>query len=252
MPLLPAAVPPLAAATVVAASFFTSALTGAFGLGGGLALLAVMSALFPPAAVVPVHGLSQLGSNASRLLLQRRDVVWSIVLWFAAGTALGSLAGGAIYVALPEGVLKCAVGVFVLYMVWGPKPKGFAPGPRTFLATGAVGGFLSMFFGATGPITASMMAQTKLGRLGVVATNAACMVAQHLLKSLAFGVLGFAFHDWAALIAAVVAAGFAGTWFGLRVLKRMPEENFRRGLRVVLTFFGVYLLSGGVAALRKG
>ncbi|MBY0422496.1 MAG: sulfite exporter TauE/SafE family protein [Parvularculaceae bacterium] len=249
--LLPDSVPAAAAAAVVFASFFTSALTGAFGLGGGLALLAVMSALLPAAAVVPVHGLSQLGSNASRFFLQRRDVDWTIVVWFAAGSAVGSAAGGSIYVALPETALKAAVGAFVLYTVWGPKPQGFAPGSLSFLATGAVGGFLSMFFGATGPITASMLGETRLGRLNIVATHAACMTFQHLLKSIAFGALGFAFHDWAPLLVAVIASGFLGTAFGVRMLKRMPEERFRHGFRIVLTFFGCYLLSGTVLDLVK-
>lgn len=246
MPLLPDAVSPLAAALVIAASFFTSALTGAFGLGGGLALLAVMSALFPAAAVVPAHGLAQLGSNASRFMLQRRNVVWPIVLWFAAGSALGTFAGGKIYVALPEAILKAGVGLFVLYSVWGPKPKAVVPGARAFFLTGAGGGFLSMFFGATGPITAAMLSQTKLGRLEIVATHAAAMVFQHLLKSLAFGLLGFAFAAWAPLIAAIVVAGFCGTWFGVSMLKQMPEETFKSGFRLVLTFFGVYLVSGAL------
>lgn len=251
--LLPDQVTPLTAVLVVAASFFTSALTGAFGLGGGLALLAIMSAVFPAAAVVPAHGLAQLGSNGSRLFLQRRDVLWPIVGWFAAGSALGTLIGGKIYVALPEEILKAGVGLFVLYSVWGPKPTSAEPGARTFFLTGAGGGFLSMFFGATGPITAAMLSRTKLGRLEIVATHAAAMVIQHLLKTLAFGLLGFAFAAWAPLIAAIIAAGFGGTWFGVRLLKRMPEENFKTGFRLVLTFFGVYLISGAVLdAFRTG
>lgn len=246
MHLLPDAVSPLAAALVVAASFFTSALTGAFGLGGGLALLAVMSTVLPTPAVVPVHGLAQLGSNASRFFLQRRDVAWTVVLWFAIGTGLGVIAGGALYVAIPKPALKAAVGLFVLYTVLGPKLGGFAPGVRTFFATGAAGGFLLLFFGATGPITAAMLGRTGLGRLNIVATHAACMVAQHFLKSLAFGAIGFAFAAWGPLILAVVAAGFVGTTFGVRLLRRMEEKEFRDGFRLVLIFFGAYLLTGAV------
>ncbi|MEZ5980679.1 MAG: hypothetical protein R3C54_00005, partial [Parvularculaceae bacterium] len=57
--LTPEGVSPIIAALVVFTSFFTSALTASFGLGGGLALLAVMSALLPPIAVIPVHGVAQ-------------------------------------------------------------------------------------------------------------------------------------------------------------------------------------------------
>ncbi|GAB4523538.1 MAG: hypothetical protein Kow00133_11530 [Amphiplicatus sp.] len=251
--LAPEGVTPLAALLVVAASFFTAALTAAFGLGGGLALLAVMGALFPPAAVVPVHGAAQLGANLSRFALQRRDVVWPIVLWFALGGVLGAALGGRIYVALPDEALRAAVGLFILLTVWGPKPKTFEPGARTFFLTGAVGAFLTMFFGATGPIAATMLSATRLDRLKTVATHAACMVAQHGLKTLAFGAIGFAFGEWALLIAAILTAGFLGSWAGVRFLRAMPEARFRTGFRLMLTFFGFYLLgAAGLSVFRTG
>jgi uncharacterized membrane protein YfcA len=245
--MLPDSVTPLAALAVIVASFFTSALTASFGLGGGLALLALMSGVLPASAVIPVHGVAQLGSNFFRFLLQRRDVVWPIILWFAVGSLFGAYVGGRLYVGLPEWLLKAAVGLFVLFMVWGPKPRGFAPGPKSFAATGAMGAFLSMFFGATGPITAAMLSVARLNKLETVATHAAAMVFQHGLKIFVFGFLGFAFAEWAALIAATVAAGFLGSWAGTRLLKKMPEESFRRGFNLVLTALGVYLVIAGTA-----
>lgn len=244
----PEGVSPLVAALVILASLFTSALTAAFGLGGGLALLAVMSAMFPPAAVIPVHGVAQLGANFSRFFLQRRDVVWRIVFWFSAGGAIGTAIGARLFVELPEAFLRGAVGFFVLYTVWGPKPRAFAPGATSFFATGAVGSFLTMFFGATGPIAATMLSATKLGRLAIVATHAGCMVVQHALKTLAFGVLGFAFAEWALLIVSILIAGFAGSWMGTHMLRRMPEARFRKGFRLVLTFFGVYLIGVAISS----
>jgi uncharacterized membrane protein YfcA len=242
MDLLPEGVSPLAAAFIVGASFFTSALTAGFGLGGGLALLAAMSMAFPAAAVIPAHGVAQLGSNAGRFLLQRRHVAWTIVAPFAAGAVIGSALGARIFVAMPVAVLQAGVGIFVLASVWGPKPRGFAPGARVFFATGAISSVLSMFFGATGPIAAAMLANARLERTPTVATHAAVMVFQHALKSIAFGFIGFSFADWAPLLAAIIAAGFAGTTLGVKALERMPEAAFQRGFRLVLTFLAAYLI----------
>lgn len=244
--MLPDAVSPLAAIIVIAASFFTSALTAAFGLGGGLALLGVMGALFPPAAVIPVHGLAQLGSNAGRFYLQRASVVWKIAGWFALGSLAGAGLGARLVVEVPERLLQALIGAFVLLTVWGPKPKGFSPGVKTYAITGAASAVLSMFVGATGPIAAAMVGAAKLDKLKTTATHAAAMSAQHLLKAVAFGFVGFAYADWAILITAIVAAGFAGTTFGTRALHAMPEERFRKGFTLILTFFGVYLVAGAV------
>lgn len=240
------------ALAAIFASFFTAALTAAFGLGGGLALLGVMSAILPVSAVIPVHGVAQFGANASRLFLQRKDVVWSIVMWFAAGGIIGASLGGRIAVELPIWALRASVGCFILYTVWGKLPKSLTPGPRTFFATGAVGAFLTMFFGATGPIAATMLSTTKLGRLNIVSTHAACMTAQHGLKSLTFGVLGFAFAEWTFVIAGILLAGFAGSTVGTRYLRNMAEADFTRGFKIMLTLVAIYLLIAAALDFRTG
>lgn len=244
--ILPDGLSATAAAIVILSSFFTSALTASFGLGGGLALLAIMGALMPPAAVIPVHGVAQLGSNASRLVLQWKSVVRPIVLWFALGSLVGVVAGARLYVEVPERLLQALIGAFVLLTLYGPKPKGFAPGKTTYFATGAASALLSMFVGATGPIAAAMVGVAKLDKLKTVATHAGAMSAQHALKSVAFGFVGFAYAEWATIIAAVVVAGFLGAAAGTHVLKSMPEEKFRKGFTLVLTFFGCYLIAEAV------
>lgn len=247
--ILPDDLSPLAAAIIVFSSFFTSALTASFGLGGGLALLAVMGALMPPAAVIPVHGVAQLGSNASRLFLQWSSVVWPIVLYFAAGSLVGAAVGARLFVEMPEALLQGLIGAFVLLTVFGPKPKGFAPGAKTYVATGAASGLVSMFVGATGPIAAAMVSVAGLDRLKTVATHAGAMATQHLLKAVAFGLVGFAYADWAFILMLIVAAGFLGAAAGTRLLRHMPEEKFRRGFTMVLAFFGCYLIGAAVLSL---
>ena len=248
--ILPDGLPLWAALTVLFAAFLSAALTAAFGIGGGLALLAVMSAIMPISAVIPVHGVAQLGSNAGRFFLQRRNIVWTIVFWFSAGSLLGAVAGGRLALALPVWALQGGVAIFILYTVWGPKPVSFAPGYRTFFATGAVGAFLTMFFGATGPIAATMLSATKLDRLKTVATHAGCMVFQHGLKIIVFGVMGFAYQDWVFVIVGIVSVGFLGTVIGTHYLRRMPEATFRSGLNLILTVIAIYLLASASLSLK--
>jgi len=237
------------AAIIILSSFFTSALTAAFGLGGGLALLAIMGAVMPPASVIPVHGVAQLGSNASRLFLQWKSVVRPIAFWFIAGSMLGSIVGARLYVEIPDALLQGLIGAFVLLTVFGPQPKGFAPGVKTFFATGAVSALLSMFVGATGPIAASMLRVAALDKLKTVATHAAAMTGQHAIKTLAFGFIGFAYSDWAFVIVAILVAGFLGAAAGTQFLHAMPEEEFRAGFKAVLAFFGCYLLVSAILTL---
>ena len=60
----------------------TSAVTASIGIGGGILLLAIMAVVIPPAAIIPVHGMVQLGSNFNRVVLTLQHVDWRILLAF--------------------------------------------------------------------------------------------------------------------------------------------------------------------------
>ena len=247
---IPGDVEPWFAALLVFASFFTSAMTAAFGIGGGLALMAIMATGAPIASVVPAHGVVQLGSNIGRAILQRAYIAWSPALWFCAGGLVGTAVGASIIAPLPEAPLKVTIGAFILYFVWGPKPAGMSGSTFAITANGALGGALTMFVGATGPFAAAALLPLKLDRRVHVATFSICMSAQHIAKIIAFLVLGFAFADWLALMAAMIITGFLGTVVGVHVLHRLSERMFRHGLRVLLTVLAANLVVSALLALR--
>ena len=89
------------AVALVAASFITAAISAAFGIGGGVAMLAVMLAVLPPAVVLPIHGVVQAGSNAGRLVTLRHSVQRSMLAWFTVGTIAGIVAASLVLIALP-------------------------------------------------------------------------------------------------------------------------------------------------------
>ena len=84
--LLPEGLGVAAATLLVVASFFTSALTAAFGVGGGVAMLALMGLFVPVAALIPVHGAVQLGSNTGRAWHQRANVRMDVAIPFVVST----------------------------------------------------------------------------------------------------------------------------------------------------------------------
>ena len=82
--------PTMAAGLIVLAGL-TSFITAAFGAGGGLLLLVVMASIMPMSAVIPVHGLVQLGSNANRMLLTLKHIDLSMLIYFSVGGIVGAL-----------------------------------------------------------------------------------------------------------------------------------------------------------------
>lgn len=237
------------ALSLMAASFGTSTLTAAFGLGGGVMLLAILATVLPPAALIPVHGLVQLGSNSGRALVLRAEVVRGILLPFLVGSVVGITAGGLLAVELPPAGVRIAVGAFILWSVVAVPPAFLR---RSAWLAGGASSFLTMFFGATGPFVAAYVKTQRLGRVAYVATNAACMTLQHLLKVVVFGLLGFAFGEYLGLIVGMVAFGFLGTLAGAQVLMRIDEKRFAFVLNAILVILAARLIWEGAMELAEG
>lgn len=246
--LLPAGMSELTFAILMATSFAGSLITVAFGIGGGAILLAVMASLVPPAALIPTHGVIQIGSNLGRAIVTFRHIFWPALPAFTLGSAVGAAIGGTFAVNLPPAWVQIGVGSFVLWTVIGKPPKGVRDWPFT---VGIISSFLTMFFGATGTFVATFTKSQALPRHSHVATHAALMTVQHGVKSLAFAVLGFAFWAWAGFIIAMIAAGFLGTLVGRLVLNRMDDRRFRLALDTILILLSLRLIYGGASELWR-
>ncbi len=227
---------------LIVISFFTSALTAAFGIGGGVAMLGALAGTVPPAMVVAVHGVVQLGSNMGRVILQRAHILWRPTLLFTIGSLAGAAAGAVVFVSLPERLLLALLGIFILVMTWLPKPRIPGLASTGMLIGGFIATFITMFVGATGSFVQALFLPMGLDRKTLVASHSACAAIQHGLKVLAFGFLGFAFSDWLPLIIAMIASGLLGTWLGTKLLDKLPEELFQKILKGVLTLVALDLL----------
>ncbi len=239
----------LSASSIVALSFITSLISASFGLGGGMVMLAVLANLLPAPAIIPVHGVVQLGSNISRVSVLFSHVDRSVLLPFAFGALVGVALGGMIVVQVPAATLQVAIGLFILWSVFLSPPAFLR---KSNILVGIFSSFLTMFIGGTGPFVAAFVKTLGLGRLQYVATHASLMTLQHLLKCLAFGVLGFSFGKWLPLVAMMIAAGFLGTVCGRAVLTRIDERRFRIGLNILLAILALRLIaSGGLDLVQR-
>jgi len=235
--------------TLLAVSFAASFITVAFGIGGGAVMLATLATLLPAAAIVPVHGVVQVGSNAGRAALLTRHMRIDLLGPFALGAVVGIVLGGSVVVQLEAGWIQIGVGAFVVWSVFAAPPAFLR---RSGLITGGISSFLTMFFGGTGPFVATYVKAQDLERHSFVATHAMLMTLQHALKTIAFGFLGFAFADWAGLIGLLIVFGLLGTIAGRLVLARIDERRFRFALNAVLTILALRLIYAGAVQIYGG
>lgn len=226
----------------------TSFITAAMGIGGGVLLLAILATVLPPAALIPVHGLVQLGSNGNRAIMTRQHIDWCMVKSFTAGAVIGAFIASFVVIQLPLHLIQLCVALFILYLVWGPKPQKHQMSEKGQVLAGAGTTFTSMFVGATGPLVAGFIHRQGYDKLKTTATFATCMSFQHLLKMLVFSTVGFAFWQWLPLIALMILGGMAGTWLGLRVLRKIAFKHFQYVFKLIITLLAINLLVQAITA----
>ena len=244
--LLPPAMPLLDAGLLVTASLVTSFISAAFGIGGGFTLIALLALLLPPAALIPVHGIVQLGSNAGRAGIMLKQVVWRPVMPFVIGTVTGAGLGAMVVVQLPTWAVQLALGVFIIGVVFTKLPP---IQQRYILFGGVVSSFLTMFFGATGNFIAAMVKSMNLDPVPHVATHSLMMTFQHLVKVSIFGLIGFQFGPYMVLIFGMVISGFIGTVIGSRFLTKAGGRYFKPVLNTILFLAAARLIWAGVEGL---
>lgn len=236
---LPEGISNLAAILMIVLSLFTSFLSAAFSLGGGIVMLAVLSPLLPTSSLIPVHGIIQLGSNFGRAVLLFKHIKRDAILPYAIGCTVGSFLGGSIFTNIPEQYIKLAIGLFIIFSVFGKLPK--VKSGYLWLA-GFVVSFMAMLLGASGLLMASFVKSMKLNPTDHVATHAGMVTFQHLSKSIAFGFFGFQFISYAPLLIGMIASGFVGTIIGKKLLISQGKVYFQNVLNVILVVAGISML----------
>lgn len=239
---------PIQLVILVLAALLTSTLSAIVGMGGGITLLAVMLLFLDPLVAIPLHAVIQMVSNGTRALAQRRHVDWRIFALYA--LPLLPLGWMSLWLAqeIPPAAARAMIGAFVLVATWRPgwlllgsRPQEANPKVR-FLALGTVVGIVNVTFGATGPLIAPFFLNVGLTRFAIIGTKAICQLAGHVVKIVVFGLAGFAFPQWGAVLFLLCGCVVAGTALGTRMLSNVSESLFLKLYRGVLTVIAAFLV----------
>ncbi len=220
----------------------TSLLTAVAGLGGGMLLLALMAQIFPPAVLIPLHGVGQFFSNANRGVIHRDKLEWSYLKPFMLGSVIGAFAFVPLVVFVNPTLGAIAVGLFILLVTWFPHWLNVSKLP--YLLSGMLTSGLGVLFGATGPLSMSAHPKANWSKEQIVGNHGAAMALQHGIKVVAYLVAGVQLYAYLPHIAILFAGAWLGTFLGTRILKRFTDDRFKRMLKWVLTILALRLILG--------
>jgi len=217
---------------IIISAGLCAAISGLFGMAGGLIFMGIITSLMSVSAAMVVHGLVQSVSNGSRSAILKDHIRWDILGW----QFLGALPAVALLLWIAFGPDKAQV-----YLVLGFLPLLLWL-PRSWLAGNAEKPGHAIFV------------KTALTRKAIVATKAVTMFASHLVKIAYFGIPlikaeGLSdLPPWWVFVLAVPAV-ILGTKLGTSLLERFSDVGFRKYTRILVTLVGVVYVWRGLSLL---
>jgi uncharacterized membrane protein YfcA len=234
-------------ATMVATAF----VSGIFGMAGGLILIGVLLALLPVPEAMALHAVTQMASNGWRSLLWIKYVRWRATLTFLMGCAL-AFAVWSVWRYVPSkpvALILLGISPFIVRAL----PTGLRPDPMRLshgLTYGAASMSLMLLTGVSGPMLDTYFLGGGLHPREIIATKAACQVANHGAKLVYFGgLVETAAGIDPVLAAAAVAASMVGTSLARPVVMRMSETQYRAWTFYIISAIGAFYLASGLYLL---
>lgn len=224
-------------------AIMSSAVTSALGAGGGLMLLVGLPNLVAAPLVIPIHGVSCLVSNFSRLAIDWRMVPWQkVMLPYLPGALIGGVLG---YFALGRfsvDFLPIILGVFILLVTWTQWVQRFGMWLHNMSLLGGVQTFFALFVGTLGWLSAPILLQKGLKKDQVIVTQSAIMGLMNTLKVIVFVAAGFAYLQHSALILIMLVGALFGNLLGRVLRTRINEKIGVQVIRWVISVLAIQLI----------
>ncbi|MGE0000554.1 MAG: sulfite exporter TauE/SafE family protein [Fimbriimonadaceae bacterium] len=217
------------------------------GFGIGSVLTPTLSAYYPAKLAVAAVSIPHLAATGYRLWLVRAHIDYKILRTFGAMSAGGGLLGAFANLWFSSRILEIVLAVLLIFVgvagLFGWTKKMRFQGGWAWFA-GGVSGFLGGLVGNQGGLRAGSMMGLGVSRDAFVATATATGIIVDLARMPVY-LIG----QWEELtnlwpqIWVMVAGVLAGTYVGMAVLKRIPEQRFLQVVSVLLVGLGAWLLA---------
>jgi len=233
---------------ILISALITAAISGLFGMAGGMIFLGIIASFLGVAEAMVVHGAVQSLSNITRAVLLRANIRWDIIGYQAIG-AMPSILLLALAAFIPsKAVVYLALGTLP-FLLWLPRGwmQGDAQRPRDAILCGFMVIGLNLTAGVAGPALDFFYVKTSLTRLEIVATKALTMFFAHIVKIIYFGVPLILASQLSGLpphwvFIAAVPCVMCGSFIGTRLLRRLSDIKFKFYTKYLVTMIGfIYL-----------
>jgi uncharacterized membrane protein YfcA len=225
------------------------AVRGGTGFGGGAIAVPMLALVFPLQVTVPVVTVLNMLSSIGHGITDWRLIVWKEIRRVLPGSLIGVCIGMYFLTQIDPQPLGRALGIFVIiYALYTMLFAGHTPQvpsrwmPVVAVVTSFAAGLIgALFGGAAGPLYVIYLNAARLAKDAFRVTITTIMLFQGLVRVAGYAVFGFYDAHALLLLAMALPLMLAGSWLGVRLIRRFDQTLFNRAVGVVLLASGAAL-----------
>jgi uncharacterized protein len=234
-----------------AVALLAGAVAAVVGFGIGSILTPVLALETGLRVAVAAVAVPHLVGTLIRFWFLRRHLDRRVLLGFGIASALGGLAGALLHTRVSSRSLAFVFGALLLLagiseltgwmrrVQWGPSAAWVA---------GVLSGVFGGLVGNQGSIRSAALLGFRVPKESFVATAAAVALCVDAVRlPVYFAVQGQTILRLWPLVLLATAGVVAGTVLGTRVLRWIPERQFRNAVALLLILLGLYMIAAGGA-----
>ena len=223
-------------------SFVTSLIAAVIGFGGGMLLIAILPIFLSPSLIIPIHGITQLASNSSRMLFSLSSVQWALLPKFLVGSIIGTLLFGFFLTSIPVDYVPAAIGTYILLNLWSKRFSAFMKKFESYYLIGLLQTGLGLIVGATGPLSLSVLTKQLKSNDEIIATSSMFMTISHLAKIPVYFVVTTGLFSNQTIIYALIAGSILGSFIGTKLRLNIKNDAVIWLIKLLLTLLGIRML----------
>ncbi len=232
-------------------TLLTSTLAGICAMGGGMILVLILPFFVPAAAIIPLHGLAQLASNSSRLVMCFTAIHWPFVSQFILGAFIGTALFSTFLLNISSQYLPLFISSYLLISLWVKAIDRWLSKLKSFYVVGVQQAGFGLLVGAPEPITVTLLYKKLTDKDEIIATASLLMAITNLNKVLVFTLIGFQFSPYWPLILACICGATLGSILGSKLRNKISNQHFMPLLKIILTVLALTTAIRSAANLIK-
>jgi uncharacterized membrane protein YfcA len=233
-----------------AASVIAGAIASLVGFGIGSIITPLLSLQIGTRLAVAAISIPHFAATFLRFWMLRKDVDRRVVINFGILSAAGGLTGALLHSIASNPALTlvfAALLIFAGVTSLTNYSRKLRFGPRAAWIAGGVSGVLGGLVGNQGGIRSAALLGFGLDRQAFVATATAIgLVVDAARMPVYFVTAGSEVLGMPGVIISSTAGVLAGTFLGTKLLRRIPEDLFRRIVGGIILALGFFMLWRGI------